>query len=445
MGKSSYVIRAIVFSQDSTRLAVAQSDNIVYVYKLGETWNDKKVICNKFPLSSSVTTLVWLSSGAIIAGLDDGKVRSLNSKNNKSQSLYASESLVVSLVGNVRGTGVLSGHEDGTVVRFFLVEEHGEQSGKLLQHPVPPFVLAWPQNGILVAGCDRKIVFYDNQGRPLRTFDYSRDDTEREFMTASCSSNGQTIAVGSYDRIRVFAWSPRLNTWSESAPKNIKNLYSVTALAWRRDGSRLTVGSVCGAVLIFESVLRRTVWQDKFELTFVAPSQVLLKSLQEPNDKMVIESQMGLEIDDVRIMGKDNYLVARTEDSLIFCDLTRGLSSEVNWSATGRHEKFYFENPNVCLVFNAGELSLIEYGENFILGSVRTEFVNPHVISVRLNERGTAKNNKKLAYLLDMKTICVLDLITQSTIIQITHDSKIDWLELSETSHKLLFRDKKMR
>lgn len=445
MGKSSYVIRAIVFSQDSTRLAVAQSDNIVYVYKLGETWNDKKVICNKFPLSSSVTTLVWLSSGAIIAGLDDGKVRSLNSKNNKSQSLYASESLVVSLVGNVRGTGVLSGHEDGTVVRFFLVEEHGEQSGKLLQHPVPPFVLAWPQNGILVAGCDRKIVFYDNQGRPIRTFDYSRDDTEREFMTASCSSNGQTIAVGSYDRIRVFAWSPRLNTWSESAPKNITNLYSVTALAWRRDGSRLTVGSVCGAVLIFESVLRRTVWQDKFELTFVAPSQVLLKSLQEPNDKMVIESQMGLEIDDVRIMGKDNYLVARTEDSLIFCDLTRGLSSEVNWSATGRHEKFYFENPNVCLVFNAGELSLIEYGENFILGSVRTEFVNPHVISVRLNERGTAKNNKKLAYLLDMKTICVLDLITQSTIIQITHDSKIDWLELSETSHKLLFRDKKMR
>lgn len=27
----------------------------------------------------------------------------------------------------------------------------------------------------------------------------------------------------------------------------------------------------------------------------------------------------------------------------------------------------------------------------------------------------------------------------------ISHDSKIDWLELSETGHKLLFRDKKMR
>lgn len=191
--------------------------------------------------------------------------------------------------------------------------------------------------------------------------------------------------------------------------------------------------------------MRRTVWQDKFELTFVAPSQILLKSLQEPSDTLSIESDLGMEIDDVRIMGKDSYLVARTDESLILCDLIRGLTSEVAWTASGRHERFYFENPNVCLVFNAGELSLIEYGDHYILGSVRTEFVNPHVISVRLNERGTSRDNKKLAYLLDMKTICVVDLVTQSTITQISHDSKIDWIELNETGHKLLFRDKKMR
>lgn len=89
--------------------------------------------------------------------------------------------------------------------------------------------------------------------------------------------------------------------------------------------------------------------------------------------------------------GKDSYLVGRTEESLILCDLTRNLTSELPWTASGRNERFYFENPNVCLVFNAGELTLVEYGENYILGSVRTEFVNPHVISVRLNERGLTK------------------------------------------------------
>lgn len=90
-------------------------------------------------------------------------------------------------------------------------------------------------------------------------------------------------------------------------------------------------------------------------------------------------------------IGKNNYLVARTDESLILCDLTRNLTTEVSWTKTGDHEKFYFENPNVCLIFNAGELSLVEYGDNFILRSVRTEFVNPHTISVRLNERGNTK------------------------------------------------------
>lgn len=67
-GKESYVIREIAFSPDSTRLAVSQSDNIVYVYKFGGNWNDKKVICNKFPQPSSLITIIWLSSGPIIAG-----------------------------------------------------------------------------------------------------------------------------------------------------------------------------------------------------------------------------------------------------------------------------------------------------------------------------------------------------------------------------------------
>lgn len=67
-GKESYTIRQIAFSPDSTKLAVAQSDNIVYVYKLGATWSDKKVICNKFPQTSSIMAMVWLSNGPIIAG-----------------------------------------------------------------------------------------------------------------------------------------------------------------------------------------------------------------------------------------------------------------------------------------------------------------------------------------------------------------------------------------
>merc|ERR1740137_209645 len=73
--------------------------------------------------------------------------------------------------------------------------------------------------------------------------------------------------------------------------------------------------------------------------------------------------------------------------------------------------------------------------------------MNPHLISVRLNERKQrgVDENKKMAYLIDLKTIAILDLVTGSSLGQINQESKIDWLELNETGHKLLFRDKKLK
>jgi intraflagellar transport protein 172 len=57
------------------------------------------------------------------------------------------------------------------------------------------------------------------------------------------------------------------------------------------------------------------------------------------------------------------------------------LLSEIHWANASGNERYYFENANVCMIFNAGELSLVEYGKNEILGSVRTEFMNPHLVS----------------------------------------------------------------
>lgn len=86
------------------------------------------------------------------------------------------------------------------------------------------------------------------------------------------------------------------------------------------------------------------------------------------------------------------------------------------------------------MVFNAGELSLVEYGLNEILGSCRTEFMNPHLISVRINDRKSAEDVKKVAYLVDLQTINILDLTSGLTVGSISHDSKIDWLEVSKQS-----------
>jgi intraflagellar transport protein 172 len=65
--------------------------------------------------------------------------------------------------------------------------------------------------------------------------------------------------------------------------------------------------------------------------------------------------------------------------------------------------------------------------------------MKPNLISARINEKGV----KLIAYLLDLQTISLFDLNTSSIVSQISHDSKIDYLELNANSNKLLFKDKR--
>ncbi|XP_069742704.1 intraflagellar transport protein 172 homolog isoform X3 [Narcine bancroftii] len=468
-GKKSYVVKGMAFSPDSTKIAIGQTDSIIYVYKIGEEWGDKKVICNKFVQTSAVTCLIWPADQAIVFGLAEGKVRLANTKTNKSSTIYGTDSYVVSLTSNSSGKGILSGHADGTIVRYYFDDEGAGDSqewliqygclsgykvnwerseillGKLATHSCPPYALAWALNSIVAAGCDKKVIAYGKEGHIIQQFDYGRDSTEKDFTVAATSPSGQSVVIGSYDRLRVLNWSPRRSAWDESRAKEIPNLYTITALAWKKDGSRLCVGTLCGGVEQFDCCLRRCIYKNKFEMTYVGLSQVIVRNLST-GTRVVLKSHYGYEIDEVKIMGKDRFLVAHTTDTLLLGDLATNKLSEVAWQGSGGNEKLYFDNENVCMIFNVGELTLVEYGNNDILGSVRTEFMNPHLISVRLNERKQrgVEENKKLAYLVDIKTIAIVDLLSGYNLGSISHDTKIDWLELNETGRKLLFRDKKL-
>lgn len=122
---------------------------------------------------------------------------------------------MVSLAPNSRGTGFLSGHADGNIIRYnsfpklrssvkkyiifrFYVNDEGsegsEGQGRVVVHPVPPYALAWPQGQILAAGCDKRVLIYNAQGKLVKHYDYSRDDTEKEFTVACCSPSGQVFS-----------------------------------------------------------------------------------------------------------------------------------------------------------------------------------------------------------------------------------------------------------
>ncbi|XP_019854623.1 PREDICTED: intraflagellar transport protein 172 homolog isoform X2 [Amphimedon queenslandica] len=396
---------------------------------------------------SAVTTLIWpIQQPTFIFGLADGKVKLGNVKGSKSQTIYSSESYVVSLTSSPSGQGILCGHADGTIVRYTFDNDSELSKGPVCKHSCSPYALSWSLTSIVAAGCDRRVMVYNHSGKPIQQFDYSKEEDEKEFMCSATSPSGQTVVLGSFNRLRVYNWSPRKEMWDEATPKFIDNLYTITALTWKRDGSRLTSGSLCGAVDLFDCCLRRVTYRNKFELTYVGPSQVIVKNIGT-GARVILKSQFDYEIEKVDVMGKDRYLVAYTSSTILLGDMANCKLSEIMWSDTGGNEKFYFENQSVCMIFNAGELTLVEYGINDILGSVRTEVMNPHLISVRINERKQKdiEQCKMLAYLMDLQTISIMDLSSGVTVGSVSHDTRINWLELNETGRKLLFRDKKLK
>eukprot|EP01063_Lacrimia_lanifica_P008046 TRINITY_DN1519_c0_g1_i1.p1 TRINITY_DN1519_c0_g1~~TRINITY_DN1519_c0_g1_i1.p1 ORF type:complete len:1768 (+),score=790.58 TRINITY_DN1519_c0_g1_i1:95-5398(+) len=444
-GPKTYMVRGMVFSPDSAKLAIAQSDNVVFVYKLGLDWGEKKSICNKFVQNCAVTCVCWphvRGNELLVFGVADGKVRIGTLTTNKCRNLYNTDSYVVSIAASQDGMGLISGHADGSIHRYYF-EEAGQLAGsaKLCVNPCVPQGLSWGES-VAAVGNDCKVHFYDPRtGAAQQTFAFEVND-DREFVTCAFNPSGHSLVVGAFDKLRLFNYNMKQNKWEEGQHKFFENLYSSTCMSWKHDGSRLVVASLCGAVDMYDACIRRYIYKGKFEFTYVSHSQVIVKRLST-GTRIVLKSQFGCEIVKVHVY-RDLYLVSHSPTTLLVGDLGSCKVSEVPWNGSGQ-EQFVFDNPQVCMVFNVGELSLIEYGRNEILGSCRTEHMQSHLISVRVNDSPDLDDDKRqkiISYLVDRQTICILDLVTGIRIATIQHTSKIDWLELSKRATKLLFKDK---
>jgi len=440
-GQKSYIIRALAFSPDSTKIAVAQSDNIVFVYKLGTEWGEKKTICNKYQQSSSVTCMCWHPSHAndFVFGLAEGKVKVAVLKKNTANPLYSTEAYVVSVAMSKDGETVISGHLDGAIYRYV---SSTQQHTLLISHTSAPYALDMNDAFVCAAGNDGKVIFYEGSSVYNR-FDYSSDHNVKEFTIAAFNPSGDSVVLGNFNRFFIFQYNQKRRDWMEADIKVVENLYSVTALCWKPDGSKLVLGSLCGSVDMFEACQRKVKYKGRYEFTYVSSMQVNVKDLS--TGQMVgVKTEQATEITKINIY-LNRYLVANTAMTMLLGDLDTTKISEVAWRGFGK-EKFEFSNPGVCMIFHAGEVTLVEYGANDILGSFRTEQLKPNLISARLSySKGVegAQATKLIAYLLDPQTLSVLDLNSGMTTATITHDSKIDFLELNSSSTKLLFRDKR--
>ena len=62
-------------------------------------------------------------------------------------------------------------------------------------------------------------------------------------------------------------------------------MYSVSSIAWKFDGSRLALGTVTGAVDLYDACIRRYRYKGKFEFTYVSLSQAIARALTRSRNR----------------------------------------------------------------------------------------------------------------------------------------------------------------
>ena len=404
-GPKDYTIRSIQFGPNTEhpKLAIAQSDAIVFVYKWKQTssqdgkaiWDDKKSICNKFPEQSAVASLIWAKkqSSQVVYGLFEGKVKIGNLRSNKSKTLYKIDgSPVVSIAMDIDGTELVSGHGNGCIYRFILpTKEKNSSCTKLVTSTTIPYVLSWGKS-ICVAGLDDKITFYDIEGNQVQSFTYNDSQQDNspsqmndeklssEFTLACCNPGGDCIVIGGFDCFYKFCWDTKLSSWFEATKQRVKNMYGVTAIDWSPSGSSFALGTSSGLVDEYDAVYRQYIYKGAFNITYITPYQVLIRDNEDMNESPIVILSSRGEITKLNIFYEPGtsvyrYLVARTSSSFILCDMVSPTqpTSEINWHFDDKKkERFIFDASNACMICKEAEITIVEVSAPFIINILPT-------------------------------------------------------------------------
>lgn len=461
-GPKDYLITSIHFQpqgDSQPKLAVGQSDCILFVYKWTQddpediVWNGKKSIVNKFLESAAIVSIVWpaSSSSQCVYALMNGKIKVGNLRSNKSHILYTVESSTLCLALNSNGSELISGHGDGSIYKFtFPTISQESTCVKLLQTSQPPVFLIW-NSSICVGGNGADVAFYDVNGNKEQIISF---ENESSFLNiARGSPNGRFIAIASNKMLHVLTRESQSGDWIKCSNKALSNGISTTAVAWKPNGSSIAIGTASGLLNVYSTIYSRYSYNNMFEITHLSPAEVMIHDKETPNTTPIsIQSHMG-EITKVDMFPEPGctelrFIVGRVSDGLILCDMKSSplKISQIPWTWC-MEESFSFLDAGVCLISRPGELSVIQYGKNELVGSFRTDFTSFSVVSLR--SYGNEKNGKvhdwsrniQIAFLLDAKTINIQSLTEQRAPLQIFHDRSIEFLEMNETCSYCLFLD----
>ena len=439
----TFTITGLDWAPDSCRFAVSQSDNVVAVYDIGPSGStdSRKKITLRFAHKASVLCVSWpqTSSNDFVYGLTDGTVQCGLTKMKKSEELYKHSTAPISIASATRQNAVVCGHADGSV---FVVNLDSRSRIIALQTAVPPQALAWGSQ-IVAAGSDLQINFADSNGSSSSHVDFSNQTDLRAFTSAVFDPSGSTAIVAGRDTLLSFNYSTRTQSWAQQGKIEFDGLYSVTNMSWSPDGSKIAVASVTGAVFLVTASIGSFKYKNLFEVVHITGSQIKVINLKT-NKEISLRSDFRILVTNFH---QDRYVVCRTTQSFIVGDTKSRKTSEFQASPCEGEpkitERFIFIDDIAVLVWNTGELTVVEFGKQDPLAAIATTYASPYLLSLRFNAKIGRGNSRILSYLVDAKTIRIVDLDSLMTIGTIQITNKIDWLELNVSGTMLLFRDSK--
>ena len=438
-----FTITGLAWAPDSCRFSVAQSDCAVAVYDIGpaNAPDSRKKITLRFSHKSPILCVAWpvASSSDFVYGMGDGQVMCGMVKMKKSEELYKHRCAPVSIAPAARMNAVAIGHIDGSV---FMVNLDTRNRIIVMQTAVPPLALAWGSQ-IVAAGADLQINFADQNGSSASHVDFSNQNNLRSFTAASFDPSGSTAIVAAKNVLLTFNYSSRIQNWQQQAMLEFDGLYSISAVSWSPDGSKIAVASVTGGLYIVTASIGSFRYKNLFEVVYITGSQLRVVSLKDKNELSVKSDYRVLTTN----FQQDRYIIVRTTQSFVVGDTVSGKTSELPASLTDGEpkitEKFIFIDDLAVLVWNTGELTVVELGKPQPLAAIPTQYASPYLLSLRFNAKVGTGNAKILAYLVDSKTVRIVNVETLMTLGSIQITNKIDWIELNVSGTMLLLRDSK--
>ena len=159
---------------------------------------------------------------------------------------------------------------------------------------------------------------------------------------------------------------------------NLSGALLITGLTWSADGTKLVTAALNGSIELFRCRWKSKLLGSRFEVNYIGLRQIVINDLERKYTSMF---SAAFDIRDVKII-KANFVIIWTAATLIMASLTEPKArSEIEWHGlTTQGVRFSFDYENVVLISAIGELFLIELGQDKILGSVRTDFVSPHLL-----------------------------------------------------------------